>query len=61
MSSPNKHQLFAKIRIFFEIFNVKSDWTKPLRGNVSLDLMYNAKVLDLSIAPDNFNLMILLR
>ncbi len=31
ISSPNKCQFFAKIQIFFIIFSVKSDWTKPLR------------------------------
>jgi len=40
----NKCQLFAKIQIFLEIFNVKSDWTKPLRGSVAFDLFLMRKL-----------------
>ncbi len=31
--------IFVKIQIFVEIFSVKSDWTKPLRGSIALDLL----------------------
>ena len=33
---------FVKIQIFLRNLLVLSDWTKPLRGNVSPDLLYNA-------------------
>ena len=35
---------FAKIQIFIEIFRMKSDWTKPLRGSVALDLVIVRKL-----------------
>jgi hypothetical protein len=43
------------------IFYVISDWTKPLRGIVSPDLICYAQALNLFIALDNYYLMILLR
>jgi hypothetical protein len=47
-SSPNKCRFYAKIQILLEIFRVKSDWTKPLRGSVALDLFIMHKWWDLS-------------
>jgi hypothetical protein len=61
VSSPDKYQFFAEIQIFLRNFSFLSDWTKPLRGSVSSDLIYNVKALNLFIAPDVFHPMLLLK
>jgi hypothetical protein len=61
ISSPNKSRFIGKIQIFLRNFLLLSDWTKPLCGRVSFDLIYNVKALNLFIAPDVFPPMLLLR
>ena len=61
ISSPNKCPFFAKIQTFFENFNVKSDWTKPLRGSLCLRFVSNSYVMTLSVVLNMFCLMLLLK
>ena len=35
---------FAKIKTFLENFSLISDWTKPLRGSVALDIVVIRKL-----------------
>jgi hypothetical protein len=60
MKVPNTKYL-PKSEYFFGILGVTSDWTKPLRGSVSPDLIYNVNAVNLFIAPDAFPPMLLLK
>jgi len=64
-TKPNKPNFGPKTKVNYEnkanSNPIKANWTKPLRGSVSPDLIYNVKALNLFIALDNIYLMILLR
>ena len=39
IDESTKPQILAEKPIFFETFSQFSDWTKPLRGSLALDLL----------------------